>query len=61
MDPGEEVSATLLREFMEEAVSFKIEQAHSSSLSQLNREQRLKKIKDLFFKHGREVSQTFSS
>ncbi|XP_063716344.1 transient receptor potential cation channel subfamily M member-like 2 isoform X3 [Symsagittifera roscoffensis] len=55
VDPGEEVSATLLREFMEEAVSFKIEQAHSSSLSQLNREQRLKKIKDLFFKHGREI------
>ena len=54
VDPGEEVSATLLREFMEEAVNYKIEQA--TSLAHLNREQKLHKVKELFFKEGREVS-----
>ncbi|XP_075245141.1 transient receptor potential cation channel subfamily M member-like 2 isoform X2 [Convolutriloba macropyga] len=53
VDPGEEVSATLLREFMEEAVNYKIEQA--TSLAHLNREQKLHKVKELFFKEGREI------
>ncbi len=54
VDPGEEVSATLLREFLEEAVNFKMDDV--KVLTSMNREQKLNKIKDLFFNHGTEVT-----
>ena len=52
VDPGEEVTATLLREFAEETMS---SGSVSATLRALNKSDKMAKIKELFFNHGTEV------
>lgn len=48
VDPGESVSITLQREFMEEALN-------APEFASLTKEEKLAKLKDLFFSADREV------